>query len=495
MTPEQERLARSLSALASCNPFLPERIAIERGILGEAFVPSAVERGALGRENANVATLAARAEALVSQLCSRVGGLERPSPSESQLYEELVFQVLYHRYARDFDRAMGGCNVSFFDAFAADAHAYLRGLPLEAARGEHAIAHWFAFLFQQRRAFCHIFDSIIGTSAPAAKLRGSVWQSIFTHDPRRYRRVLYAKMADVATLVTGPSGTGKELVARAIGLARYVPFDARLRRFEHEPRDAYFPLNLSALAPSLIESELFGHRRGSFTGAVTDRKGWLSMCPDRGTIFLDEIAELVPELQVKLLRVVQNREFQPLGDTRSQRFSGKIVAATNRRLDAEMKVGRFREDLYYRLCSDLITTPSLREQLDDAPDDLRDLVLFIAKRIVGDDDEAEAVAEEVGAWMRRHLDPRYAWPGNVRELEQCVRNVVIRKDYRPKPPSNGSEDAMIDLAATALTADELIERYCAAVYDVSGSYLEAARRLGLDRRTVKARVEAFRRHR
>ena len=109
---------------------------------------------------------------------------------------------------------------------------------------------------------------------PAARLRGAVWQSIFTHDMRRYRRSLYRRMGAITTLVTGPSGTGKELVARAVGMSRYIPFDAKTQTFSAGFRGAFHTLNLSALSPTLIESDLFGHRRGAYTGALEDRAGW-----------------------------------------------------------------------------------------------------------------------------------------------------------------------------------------------------------------------------
>ena len=211
-------------------------------------------------------------------------------------------------------------------------------------------------------------------------------------------------------------------------------------------------------------------------------------------MFLDEIGDLDPAIQLKLLRVLQSRAFQPLGDTKSQTFDGKIVAATNRDLAPEMRAGRFRDDLYYRLCSDLITTPSLKDQLRDAPDDLHDLVRFIANRVVGRD-EAEPLTEEVITWIRGHLGSDYAWPGNVRELEQCVRNIVIRKEYRPTAAIDDGASSVVDLDSARLTADELVEKYCAVVYERTGNYLETARRLGLDRRTVKSKVEAYNKRR
>jgi transcriptional regulator with GAF, ATPase, and Fis domain len=310
---------------------------------------------------------------------------------------------------------------------------------------------------------------------------------------RRYRRILYRRMGDFTTLVTGPSGTGKELVARAIALSRYIPFDAKQEQFVEDFSAAFFPLNLSALSPTLIESELFGHCRGAFTGAVTDRPGWLEVCPPLGTVFLDEIGELDAAIQVKLLRVLQTRTFQRLGETTTRRFEGKIIAATNRNLMEEMHAGRFREDFYYRLCSDLISAPTLRQQLADSPDDLSNLIQFMVQRVVGEED-AE-LAAEVEAWIHDRLGPAYLWPGNMRELEQCVRNVLIRGEYQPPPlrkpelPDDPYRALVEQVASGALTADELLGRYCTIVYLQTGSYEQAARRLALDRRTVKAKVD------
>ena len=161
-------------------------------------------------------------------------------------------------------------------------------------------------------------------------------------------------MGDFSTLITGPSGTGKEFVARAIAYSRYIPFQPRTLTFQVHPEEGFYAVNLAALSPSLIESELFGHRRGAFTGAATDRKGWLEVCPSHGTVFFDEIGDLEPTLQVKLLRVIQTRRFQRVGETESREFHGKIIAATNRNLGDAIRQGEFREDFYYRICSDLV---------------------------------------------------------------------------------------------------------------------------------------------
>jgi len=187
--------------------------------------------------------------------------------------------------------------------------------------------------------------------------------------------------------------------------------------------------------------------------------------------------------------VIETRTFHLVGDTASQRFQGKLIAATNRDLAADIRNGRFREDLYYRLCSDQIATPSLAEQLADSPQVLRELVVHIARRIAGD--EGEELAGEVTGWIEQHLERGYSWPGNYRELEQCVRNVLIRRDYRPSrsAPHDPIEQFTSDLRAGRLTADQAISRYATIVYKQTGSYEETARRLEIDRRTVKSKID------
>jgi transcriptional regulator with PAS, ATPase and Fis domain len=309
----------------------------------------------------------------------------------------------------------------------------------------------------------------------------------------RYRRTLYARMGEFATLITGPSGTGKELAAHAIAQSRYLAFDDRSLAFPGEGVALFYPINISALSPTLVESELFGHRRGSFTGAIADRKGWLETCPEQSSVFLDELGDLDPGIQVKLLRIIETRTFHPVGSTASREFRGKLIAATNRDLATRSAKGEFREDLYYRLCSDQIVTPSLAEQIGGSYAALREMIVYMTRRVARDKDDAEAasLADDVTQWIERNLGRDYAWPGNYRELEQCVKNVLIRRDYRPlrvlaRAPF---DDIAADLAEGRLTADELLARYCALVYRRTSSYEETARRLGLDRRTVKSKVD------
>src|SRR4051812_2885841 len=371
LTDPQRFLAQSFSDLTYANPFLPDRIQLERDILGPDFIPSEEvwsARSDVPAERPNIAALSAKAESLAEEIRARLLENQKATPTELALYQDLVFYILYQQtrhnlndYILAASKGTATRKIEFYRAFLSQLDHYF-DLPNQKIQPRFAPAHLFAAFFQIRRAFHFIFRFIVGGSMPAAQLRAAVWHSVFTSDFRRYLRVLFDHMGEFTTLIVGPSGTGKELVARAIGLSRYIPFDAKTNSFTEDFAGSFVALNLSALSPTLIESELFGHRRGAYTGALEDRAGWLEVCPPLGTVFLDEIGELDAAIQVKLLRVIQTRTFQRLGDTATRHFKGKIIAATNRDLGKEMDSGSFRTDFYYRLCSDLIRTPTLREQ-------------------------------------------------------------------------------------------------------------------------------------
>ena len=494
-TPEEIPTLHAFASLAVGNPFGPQRVAAERAALGDAFIDHGViwhVDAAIDGANPNVPRLVERAETMAERIRRRLANGARASDADLRAYRGLVLYLLFercqdafYRLVREWEDADAECGTAY-ERYKRDFDHFLC-IPGTKIPLEHGPAHVFALGYQIRRAFHHVYRGIYGGSFPAARLREQVWQSIFTHDAERYRRSLYGSMDDVPTLIVGPSGTGKELVARAIGLSAYIPFDERRKRFDAVAGSLFHPVNLAALPSALIESELFGHRRGSFTGAVEDRTGWLEVCGARGTIFLDEIGELDVTLQVKLLRVLQERTFQRLGESRPRRFEGRVVAATNRDLAAEMAAGRFRPDLYYRLCADVIETPTLAEQIADDPDGLENLVLILARRILGGE-EANSLAAEVVGWIEVNLGRDYPWPGNVRELEQCVRSILVRGAYRPVRSETPADALAKAFRRGEFTADALLSAYCKHVYALSGSYEGAARRLDLDRRTVRARV-------
>ena len=428
-----KHLLRAISRLANCNPFSPSRFKIEKEILGLDCEPQDAVAWNRKQQTDNqlqqetdrpnvvrLTIIAARLVDLVKANKENGNGISKELRQE--YWDVATYLLLYRHITKLPAREIWVDNkknqkrlATAWDEFRTDYQTIFDvdgGYPLDL----EPAAHLFACLIQVHRAFFNIFDFILGESLPIAKLRGKVWESIFTCDIRRYHRSLFSRMRDLSTLVTGPSGTGKELVARAIGLSQYVPFNPVASNFVVDPDHAFLPLNLSALSPTLIESELFGHHRGAFTGAVTDRVGWLEACSEHGAVFLDEIGELDLSLQVKLLRVVQERVYCRLGEVKLRQFKGKIIAATNRDIFDEIEAGRFREDFYFRLCTDRIQTPSLRVQLENRPSDLQWLVTSITTRQLGDNDGE--LASEIVDWIEKSLGKDYPWKGNIRELEQ-----------------------------------------------------------------------------
>ena len=499
MNDTERSLADELVRLSYCNPFVPERFEIERAVLGNAFVesqPTWHKGVAEELYRLNLDAITDRSRALAETIRGRLLEGQAIADADRDRYETIALYSLYSAYDIPFDdqvqRAQKGGEsrprFAFYASFRADMEHFF-ALPGHTFACLDESEHYFAGMFQLLRAFHYVYHHIIGSSPASTRLRAAVWESIFTCDLRRYQRGLYRRMADITTLITGPSGTGKELVARAIGLSRYIPFDAQTMQFAEGFTAGFHPTNLSAIAPTLIEAELFGHAKGAFTGALADRAGLFESCTPHGTVFLDELGELPLDIQVKLLRVLQTRTFHRVGEIKPRQFDGKIVAATNRDLATAMRERRFREDLYYRLCSDTIETPSLREQIQDAPEQLSSLISFIAERVAGAE-IAPALASEVKAWIAANLDPAYAWPGNVRELEQCVRNIMIRRTYRPPATApTGPADVFLQAVRDGrLTAEEMMSHYCSHVYAQCGTYQEAARHLGLDGRTVKKYV-------
>lgn len=499
-TATQLQKARIISQITYANPFDAARIAFEKQLLGKRFKGDYTIWSLHTDANDlhNIEAIYRITQDIVTAARDAMQQGHTLVDDELCLYEDMVFYLLYENTRDALETMLARPDVlsdskqmrAIYQTFQSQFTQYLQ-LPGITMPSGHQPEHVFAVFFQIRRAFENIYTCMVGRSQPMSQLRQMVWQSLFTHDERRYVRGLYTRMADFTTLITGPSGTGKELVARAIGQSRYIPFDTKSMQFTEHHTDSFFPLNLSALSPTLIESELFGHKRGTFTGATSDRKGWLEVCPPLGAVFLDEIGELDHTIQVKLLRVLQTRTFQRLGESKDRHFAGKIIAATNRDLPHEMQAKTFREDLYYRLCSDIITTPSLAEQLKDDPQDMTRLIGFILKRYVGDD--ADTLTSHILNQIHQQIGSDYNWPGNIRELQQCVSNILIRNKYQPFVANNTIDPLQSLKQAThngKLTADALLNQYCKLVYANAGSYEAAAAQLGLDRRTVKKRVDA-----
>ena len=417
--------------------------------------------------------------------------LQRLGGEDRRLLEPPLLYVVYHRYVPQFDAhiekqaSQGGTPLTV--PFADDLIAELvrSGFPEERA------IHYFAMFFQLRRAFYFILGSLAGECESMRRLRHALWNNVFTHDMRGYDAALWSRMEDFSTLVLGETGTGKGSAAAAIGRSEFIPYAASQRRFAANFAESFIAINLSQFPETLIESELFGHRKGAFTGAIDHHDGVFERCSAHGALFLDEIGEVSIPVQIKLLQVLQERTFTPLGGHEGKRFSGRVIAATNRPLDKLRRDGRFREDFFYRLCSDVIEVPALRQRVEESPAELEQLVRLLVTRIAGEQ-ASDMTATILGA-LERDLPRGYRWPGNVRELEQAVRRILMTGRYtgeRAEPAPDGDEALVHKLRAGQLTADDLLSRYCALLYRRLGTYAEVARQTGLDPRTSRKYVEA-----
>jgi DNA-binding NtrC family response regulator len=283
----------------------------------------------------------------------------------------------------------------------------------------------------------------------------------------------------VNVLITGESGTGKELVARAIHV--------------HSPRKArpFVAVNCAAIPGTLLESDLFGYKRGAFTDARTDRAG-MFVEADGGTIFLDEIGELPLEMQPKLLRVLQEREVRPLGASKAERVDVRVIAATNRDIEASLQAGEFREDLYYRLNVIQIQIPPLRARAED--------ILPLAEHFLARSAARAGKSLRGFSESANKLLLAYPWPGNVRELENvveravalCDREIVGPEDLPPAMRERRNQDRLAAALAQGLTLEELEREYIERVLQAEGgNKTRAAQRLGLDRKTLYRKLEEY----
>ncbi len=485
-TQAERRQALALVRIPRANPLLPERVEAEAEALGDAFVPSApVWSAGEDLDNPNVERLGLLAHELAERWRQR---LERhaPTPEELDVYRSVASLALYERThpALHEELLLGDpvAKVAYWPTFLRDHQRVLQ----QPGAAQVPPEHLFACFYQIRRAYEAVFHGLSGGSAPAARLRGAAWQSIFGVDPDRYRRFLYAVLPGVPTLITGPTGTGKELVANAIGRSGYIPFDPDRRRFLAPP--TLRAIQLSAVPSGLVESELFGHRQGAFTGATQDRSGLLDDCPPGGAVFLDEIGDLDPHVQVKLLRVLEARQFTPVGANSPRPFGGRILAATHVDLSSAIAEGRFRQDLFYRLEGDGIRVPSLRSRLDDDPGELRQIARTLLGRLVPAEVVPELLDEVCGA-IDRDLGADWPWPGNVRELAQAVRRVLLHGHCTPEA-QEAPGGTLRALAAEGLSMADIQRRYAQHVYDRVGSFAAAGEALGVDWRTVRSWLQS-----
>ncbi|HEY5873405.1 MAG TPA: sigma-54 dependent transcriptional regulator, partial [Gaiellaceae bacterium] len=334
-----------------------------------------------------------------------------------------------------------------------------------------------------RRAFEHL-----AVKQEVRRLRGSVTldtpiPNVVGSSPAvRERSTMIRRVADSdsTVMISGESGTGKELVARA------------LHELSGRAKQPFVAINCGAVPASLLESELFGHVRGAFTDAKTSRPG-LFLQAGTGTIFLDEIGEMPLEMQVKLLRVLQERTVRPVGGDEEVPFSARVLTATNRDLETEIEENRFREDLFYRINVVAISVPPLRERGADILLLANFMLEKIAKR-------SSKPMPKIGSEAARKLLD-YDWPGNVRELENCMERAtaissgfeIVPENLPGKIQNHVVSRLEIDTATPTemITLEEMERRYVRQVLvSVNGNKTHAARVLGIDRRSLYRRLEA-----
>jgi DNA-binding NtrC family response regulator len=278
-----------------------------------------------------------------------------------------------------------------------------------------------------------------------------------------------ARVAESAMsiLIEGESGTGKELVAHYI--------HAKSNRADKQ----FVKVNCAAIPEQLLESELFGHVRGAFTGALKDRQGRFEMA-DGGTIFLDEIGELSSSIQSKLLRVLQTKDFERVGENSTRKVDVRVISATNRNLDEALKEGNFREDLFYRLNGVRIKLPSLRERPEDVPLLIHHFLEKISKdRDIKISPEADKVLKA------------YRWSGNVRELENVIERAALLAPNGVIEPMHLPEEICNSSTPNALSLEEAEKLQIKKVLQIAKDYDEAARILGVDRKTLLNKRKKF----
>jgi PAS domain S-box-containing protein len=285
-----------------------------------------------------------------------------------------------------------------------------------------------------------------------------------------YRLIEDVAPSDASVLVRGESGTGKELVARALHAA------------SSRADGPFVAVNCSALAETLLESELFGHVRGAFTGAAADRRGRFEAAAG-GTLFLDEIGDVSPAVQVKLLRVLQERRIERVGDSQSRPVNVRVVSATNRDLEALLAGGRLREDFYYRIKVVSLTVPPLRDRREDIP--------LLAEHLLGRLPRRGAAASLSDGALARLME--HDWPGNGRELENALEHAAVlshggRIEAGHLPPEVGRARGRRSLRGVARHSPEEREIIAGALRSTGWNRTRAARRLGIDRSTLWRKI-------
>jgi hypothetical protein len=336
-------------------------------------------------------------------------------------------------------------------------------------------AHHIAMFYQLRRAFYFIDSFLKGNSDSIKLVKQEIWNCIFTSTLELYNDQLWNKMEDFSLLITGPTGTGKSIIAKIIGYSSYIKFNTHTQCFETSFLNMFRSINLTEYSSSLLESELFGHEKGAFTDAINEKEGIFENTTPAHCIFLDEIGETPLFTQIKLLRVLQDRSFYKVGSITPVTFKGRIIGATNKSLNELTDPKVFRQDFFFRLSSNVIKLPSLQAQLQENPADISDFITHITMYVLKS--PSSQLIKSITTQITKSL-ANYTWPGNVRELEQAIRRIILTKSYNPH---NYIKNPLLK----EITAQEHLSKYIKQLYDKHKSYSKVAKILNIDNRTVK----------
>ncbi len=456
------------------NPFSRERLAVDLELTGG--VPSSSEEESFNK-------LLNRIGKAVDQVLSKSRNSQMHlAAADADLLRYAILFKIFYLYCDDYDELIRkqvskgeeSCRVDF-------AQEVLQRLVDYGFNNVEAL-RFFALFYQMRRAFFFI-QKIAGESDCVEELRKNLWNNIFTNNIELYDRFLWNRMEDFSTMLLGETGTGKGLAAAAIGRSGCIPFNDTKNCFAESFQKTFISINLSKFPEQLIESELFGHKKGAFTGAVEQHRGIFSHCSPCGAIFIDEVGEVSIPVQIKLLQVLQERQFSLVGSHKTEKFNGRVIAATNQPLRKIREEGKFRDDFYYRLCSDVIEVPPLRQRIQENPGELKIILSFIVSRILGR--PSQDLVDRIGEYIIINQPENYGWPGNIRELEQCVRQILLRQYYTWQREEDTDVDQLhVSFTQGKLTAQQLLGRYCKGLYKRLGTYGAVARVTDLDRRTV-----------
>jgi transcriptional regulator with AAA-type ATPase domain len=481
LAPEDREILSIFSRATFSNPFGEERDELFRRLPGTAGAGS--RRELLDTANRVLIDRIRRLE-------EEGAHVSRCPAEDVDLLKSILLFETYHRYSERFRELIlqqekagdAPCPVPF-------ARECLSSL-LKRGFSEEEALRFFALFFQIGRAFHFIDHGLVGCSRSMRTVRLHLWNSVFTKDIKFYALHLWNRMEDFSVLILGDTGSGKGTAAAAIGRSAFIPFDPRRGCFAESFTRNFIAINLSQYPKGLIESALFGHKKGAFTGAIEHYDGVFSRCSPHGAILLDEIGDVAVPIQIKLLQVIQERTFSPVGGNEQLRFRGRVLAATNQPLTELRRRGRFRRDFYYRLCSDIVEMPSLSHRIQENPKELPYLVSHVLRQMIGE--PPPGLFDSVCAALRRDVGPTYPWPGNVRELEQAVRRIILTGRYTGD--ADGLQTGLLDrikagLESGTMAAPELLASYCQLLYQRHGTFEGVARRTGLDRRTAKRYVQ------